>query len=179
MTDECLPAKLAQYIRNSNIALAMSDTSTDAPLILVNAAFCKLTGYEEDEVVGQNCRFLQGPETKDDMRQPMHDFVHGHGEDSGRFPIVNYRKDGMPFHNYVFMTRLRDHHGEVQYILASQFDMSSATQRAKVRSNDAKLGQALSDVEQIGREFGLAMIGSAEILAASVATMAKLNLLEQ
>ena len=82
-------------------------------------------------------------------------------------------KDGSSFHNYVFMTRLRDPQGEIRFILASQFDMSSAVKRARVHTNDAQLRAALSDVDQIGREFGLAMQESAQLLADSVATMAR------
>lgn len=167
------PKRLETYLQSSGIALALSDATQDAPLIAVNDAFCDLTGYDTADVIGRNCRFLQGPDTSDEMRAPLHDFVHGKGKDAGRFPILNYRKDGSSFHNYVFMTRLRDPQGEVRFILASQFDMSSAVKRARVQTNDAQLRAVLSDVDQIGREFGLAMQESAQLLADSVATMAR------
>ena len=35
----------------------------DCPLMYVNEAFCRMTGYDQDEILGRNCRFLQGPET--------------------------------------------------------------------------------------------------------------------
>ncbi|WP_240789604.1 PAS domain-containing protein [Pseudooceanicola onchidii] len=171
-----MPQRLTDYLRGSNIALALSDTSEDAPLVLVNKSFCDLTGYDEEDVLHQNCRFLQGEATTEEMRKPLHDFVHGVGADAGRFPILNYRKDGTPFHNYVFMSRLRDDAGKARYILASQFDMTSAVKRSKIQSNDDTLRDTLSDVEQIGREYGLAMIGSAKLLADSVAMMARLSL---
>jgi len=174
-----LPERLTTYLRGSGIALALSDTSSDAPLVLVNDAFCDLTGYSEDDVLNQNCRFLQGEGTTEDMRRPLHDFVHGVGPDAGRFPILNYRKDGTAFHNYVFMTRLRNDADVVEYILASQFDMTSAIERSTISDNDEKLRHALSDVEQIGREYGLAMMGSAKLLADSVAMMARLSLSER
>ena len=176
MSETGLPDRLGSYVRKSGIALALSDTSTDAPLLVVNKAFCDLTGYSEDEVVGQNCRFLQGPETTEEMREPLHDFVHGQGGDSGRFPILNYRKDGSTFMNYVFMTRLRDEADTVRFILASQFDMSTAVRRSKIGSNDERLGRTLSDMDQIAREFGLAMVESAQLLSDSVATMARFSL---
>ena len=171
-----LPKALHDYIKKSNIALALSAIKDDAPLLVVNKSFCEMTGYSEDEVVGHNCRFLQGPDTTESARQPLHDFVHGDGKDSGRFPILNYRKDGTAFHNYVFMSRLKDTGGQPQFILASQFDMTTALQRSKISLNDEKLQDALSDVDQIGREFGLAMMGSAGLLADSIALMAKLTL---
>ncbi|MDM8167730.1 PAS domain-containing protein [Roseovarius sp.] len=170
-----LPPALGDYIRKSGVALAVSTTGGDAPLIAVNEAFCKLTGYSEDEVTGKNCRFLQGPNTTEEERQPLHDFVHGQGGDSDRFPITNYRKDGSEFRNFVFMSRLYDAHGKAQLILASQFDMTSAMQRSEIAKNDAKLSQALTDVEQIGREYGFAMMGSAQLIADSVATLARMS----
>lgn len=173
---ETLPPSLRDYILKSNIALAVSQTEDDAPLILVNDAFCKLTGYSNEEVVGHNCRFLQGPDTSEEMRQPLHDFVHGEGPDNGRFPILNYRKDGSTFLNFVFMTRLLGAGRKPRFILASQFDMTTALRRSELSHNDEKLRRVLSDVEQIGREFGLAMVGSAQMIADSIAMMAKLSL---
>ena len=170
-----LTPALHDYIKKSGVALALSAIEDDAPLLVVNEAFCDMTGYSEDEVVGHNCRFLQGPDTNDSARQPLHDFVHGNGGDSGRFPILNYRKDGSAFHNYVFMSRLKDTGGQPQFILASQFDMTTALKRSQISLNDEKLQDVLSDVGQIGREFGLAMMGSAGLLADSIALMAKLT----
>lgn len=170
-----LPPALRDYIQKSGVALAVSTTEGDAPLIAVNDAFCKLTGYTEDDVTGHNCRFLQGPATTEEQRQPLHDFVHGDGGDNGRFPITNYRKDGSEFRNFVFMSRLFDHAGQARLILASQFDMTTAMQRSEISKNDAKLSRALTDVEQIGREYGYAMIGSAQLIADSVATLARMS----
>ena len=171
-----LPDRLAAYLQRSGVALAVSVCEGDAPLMFVNDAFTKLTGYTEDEVKGRNCRFLQGEGTSEEQRQPLHDFVHGLGEDSGRFPILNYRKDGSEFLNYVFMSRIRDSSDAVRYIIASQFDMTNAMQRSKIRQNDETLRTVLSDVEQMGREYGLAMMSSAQQLADSVAMMARLSL---
>lgn len=170
-----LPPALSDYIQKSGVALAVSTTEGDAPLIAVNGAFCKLTGYDAEDVTGQNCRFLQGPNTPEEQRQPLHDFVHGDGGDNGRFPILNYRKDGSEFHNFVFMSRLFDPSGRARLILASQFDMTTALQRSDIAKNDAKLSRALTDVEQIGREYGYAMMGSAQLIADSVATLARMS----
>ncbi|WP_226627306.1 PAS domain-containing protein [Alloyangia pacifica] len=175
-SQDSFPRTLGDYIRKSRIALAVSSVEEDAPLIVVNDAFCKLTGYAPEDVLGQNCRFLQGEGTTDEMRRPLHDFVQGTGPANGRFPILNYRKDGSDFFNFVFMTRLFDAGGTARFILASQFDMTSALRRAGLPQNDEVLKRTLSDVEQIGREFGLAMVGSAQLIADSVALMARLSL---
>ncbi|ETX29212.1 PAS domain-containing protein [Roseivivax isoporae] len=170
------PGALGAYIARSGVALALARGDEDSPLLVVNEAFCKLSGYDADDVIGRNCRFLQGAETRDKDRQAIRDFLDDDSVEQGRFPILNYRKDGTPFHNLVFMARLRGAEGDTRYILASQFDMTSALQRNRLPENDAELGRSLSDMEQIGREFGLAMLGSAEIISGSVAMMARMTL---
>ncbi|OWU78977.1 PAS domain-containing protein [Phaeobacter sp. 22II1-1F12B] len=174
-----LPASLSEYFEKSGVALALSRQEDDVPLVLVNKAFCDLTGYEPDDVIGKNCRLLQGPDTKASSIDALHEFVHDDSVNSGRFPILNYRKDGSSFHNFVFMTRLRDRRGKTQYILASQFNLGSAIKRTEIEKNDRKLNKSITDVESVGRDFGLAMMGSAEILADSIATVAKLSLNEE
>ncbi len=171
-----LPRALEEQFERSGVALALSDGGPDAPLVLVNEAFCTLTGYDRTEVEGVNCRFLQGEGTTADQRHALRDFVHDGRADSGRFPILNYRKNGEAFLNFVFMSRLRDRSGVTRYIIASQFDLTDADRRTRLAGSDAELGKRLSDVDVISREFGLAMIGSARILAESAATIARLSI---
>jgi PAS domain S-box-containing protein len=112
------------FIQMSPIAYAVSDPrAPDNPLIAVNAAFCMLTGYGEQEAIGRNCRFLAGEATEpwltDRLRQAVRD----------RRPelvdILNYKKDGTPFRNAVLVTPLFDEGGELQLFLGSQVELSS------------------------------------------------------
>ncbi len=171
-----LPEALADYIRRSRIALAVSTMTGDVPLILVNRKFCDLTGYDPQDVEGRNCRLLQGPDTPDADRAELHAFVHDPERESGRFRVLNYRKDGSTFDNLVFMSRLRDAGGAPRFMLASQFDMTSAEQRRARPANDSRLTHELSEIQTMGRQFGLAMEGSAAAISQSVAMLAKLHL---
>ncbi len=176
MSHTNLPEKLTAYLSRSNVALALSEGGGDVPLSYVNKAFCDLTGYKPDEVVGQNCRFLQGEESDPAHKQALHDFVMNPNVDSGRFPILNYRKDGTTFLNFVLMTRLRDRKGNTRFILASQFDMTSAEKRSNMPAHDKKLSAELAEVNAMGVEFGLAMRGSAQTIADSIAMLARMSL---
>lgn len=174
---EVLPPGLRQTLDKSRVALCLASPDLpDFALGYVNDAFCTLTGYRRDEVVGRNCRFLQGPDTTPDSVAAMRAFVASHDTDEGRFPVVNYRSDGTRFLNVVFMARLRDHAGRTRFILGSQFDLTSSIDR--LTQNDDDLGRDLVELKAMERETGLAMMGSARMLSDSIATIARLALAE-
>src|SRR5262245_9996462 len=81
-----------------NDGMVISDASTpDMPIVYANPAFERLTGYRPEEVLGRNCRFLQGH----DMRQPGLDLVRKtlRSGSSCVATVRNYRKDGTLFWN--------------------------------------------------------------------------------
>ena len=109
------------------IADALAD---DMPLIYVNAAFERLTGYSADELLGRNCRFLQ----RDDVDQPGLEALrraYAAGR-SVRVVLRNYRKDGTLFWNELDLTPYRDQHGRLTEYIATQRDVSE-----RVRSESA------------------------------------------
>ncbi|GAB7093661.1 hypothetical protein JCM30237_08130 [Halolamina litorea] len=96
--------------------------SEDVPMIYANEAFCRITGYSLGEVLGQNCRFLQGentdPETVDRIRTAV---------ETGNaitVELLNYRKDGTPFWNRLEITPIRNDRGELTHFLGSQRDIT-------------------------------------------------------
>ena len=93
----------------------------DNPIVFVNDAFARLTGYTRDETLGRNCRFLQGPGTNVDdvarLRQAIAERVPIEIE------LLNYKKDGSIFWNRVLVSPVFDA-GEVTYFFASQLDVT-------------------------------------------------------
>lgn len=71
----------------------------DNPVIYISEGFSKLTGYDYDDVVGKNCRFLQGPETTEEDRKRIYDAIKREKECSVN--LLNYKKDGTKFVNEV------------------------------------------------------------------------------
>lgn len=94
----------------------------DNPIIYCNNAFLKLTGYSEEELIGRNCRLLQGEETDPAAVAKLRAAVEA-AEDVA-LDILNYRKDGSKFWNALFVSPVRDHTGEVIYFFASQLDFT-------------------------------------------------------
>jgi PAS domain S-box-containing protein len=94
----------------------------DNPVIFANHAFLRMTGYELTEIIGSNCRFLQGPETDratiDEVRSAVADRRELATE------ILNYRKDGSTFWNALFISPVFNEQGELVYYFGSQLDVS-------------------------------------------------------
>ncbi len=109
-------------IRFSPIATVVSDpTKPDNPLIAVNEAFCALTGYSEDEVIGRNCRFLRGPDTENGQTEKLRSAVYG--QHPALAELINYRKDGSPFRNAVMIAPLFDDDGNLELFVGSQIEV--------------------------------------------------------
>jgi PAS domain S-box-containing protein len=94
----------------------------DNPIVFANRAFLNMTGYAADEIVGRNCRFLQGPDTDAATLGEVRAAVAAEREIATE--ILNYRKDGGSFWNALFISPVRDKAGNLIYFFASQLDVS-------------------------------------------------------
>jgi len=94
----------------------------DNPIVYTNGAFLRMTGYGRDEVVGRNCRFLQGHETDRGAVQLIREAVAANRDIS--IDLLNYRKDGTPFWNALYLSPVSNEGGEVLYFFASQLDVT-------------------------------------------------------
>ena len=94
----------------------------DNPIVFVNDSFCRLTGYDRGEIVGRNCRFLQGPDTDPADVMQLRDAIAA--PRSIEIDLRNYRKDGTPFWNRLLMAPVHDAAGQLAYFFASQLDVT-------------------------------------------------------
>ncbi|NLR97227.1 PAS domain-containing protein [Rhizobium sp. P38BS-XIX] len=126
----------------------------DNPIIFCNAAFETLTGFLSNEVVGRNCRFLQGADTSRDTVGRIRAAIEA-GSDIA-VDILNYKKNGEPFWNALFLSPVRDGANKIVYFFASQLDFTNVKSReadlaaarhraeAEVAAHTEKLRSALS-----------------------------------
>ncbi|MET3666660.1 histidine kinase dimerization/phosphoacceptor domain -containing protein [Caulobacter sp. 1776] len=131
----------AAAIRATRMAMLVTDAAqADNPIIFANDAFLKLTGYDRDEVIGRNCRFLQGPDTDPRAVQALHEAVAA-GQDI-TVELLNYRKDGSTFWNVLSFSPVRNDACEVVYFFA-QLDP------ADERTAETRSQQRRDDLEQL------------------------------
>jgi PAS domain S-box-containing protein len=93
------------------------------PIIYVNQAFCRMTGYSADEVIGRNCRFLQGDEEQD---QPAVEAMRRAIElrEPTRVVVRNRRKDGTLFWNELSLSPVVREDGRVTHFVGVQGDIT-------------------------------------------------------
>ncbi len=132
----------------------------DNPVVFANASFCRLTGYTREEIVGRNCRFLQGPDTEPATRQALRDAIAK--IEPIETDIRNYRKDGEPFWNRLLMAPVFDVDGKLVYFFASQVDVTLERERLSglERHNAALMAEVTNRLrvqQERERELALAL----------------------
>lgn len=116
------------------VAMVLTDPRVeDNPIVYVNAAFERTTGYARSAVIGRNCRFLQGEDTRKDDVDRLRRAVE-QGRDMS-VDIQNYRADGKPFLNRLIIAPITDADGEVMYFLGIQKELYD-TEREEQEADD-------------------------------------------
>ena len=129
---------LERAVNSSTEGITISSmTEVDSPLIYANKGFEQLTFYHIDEVIGKNCRFLQG---KDTQKEPVAELRRAirNGEET-TVELLNYKKDGTPFWNRLSITPLRDNKGKVTHYVGIQSDITELKEtknRLEVANNE-------------------------------------------
>ncbi|AOY00296.1 hypothetical protein BJP62_07455 [Jeongeupia sp. USM3] len=114
---------LASVIEASSLGVLIVDANADdLPLIFVNTAFEQMTGYARHEVLGKNCRFLQGRDRLQPEFETLRRLIAEHR--AGRVRVRNYRKDGSMFWNSLSLTPLTDAQGRLTHYIGVSEDIS-------------------------------------------------------
>jgi len=119
----------------------------DMPAIYCNAAFKKITGYTTEEVLGRNCRFLQGTDHQqsglDAIRRAIRQGTEAKAE------LRNYRKDGSPFWNELYIAPVKDQQGKLTHFIGIQTDITQRKrQETELANKTRELAQSNAELQQ-------------------------------
>jgi diguanylate cyclase (GGDEF)-like protein/PAS domain S-box-containing protein len=129
----------AEAVRLTRMPIVITNPRLpDNPVVFANDSFCRMTGYERNEIVGRNCRFLQGPETDAEAVSRIRAAVAA--ATRIEIDIRNHRKDGTAFWNRLMICPVRDAAGDLSYLFASQIDVTVERDRlAGLQSDNTAL----------------------------------------
>eukprot|EP00884_Botryococcus_braunii_P007045 jgi/Botrbrau1/16341/Bobra.0345s0005.1 len=127
-------------LSNLSEGITISDPNLpENPIVYCNEAFCRITGYSRQEVVGCNCRFLQGPETDPVMVEKLRNAIREGREIT--VELVNYKRNGEKFWNLLSMTPVFDSSGSLMSFIGVQSDITELIRRkeAEKELHEAKV----------------------------------------
>ncbi len=142
----------AAAVRATRMPMVITDPNqSDNPIVFVNNSFCKLTGYAREDIVGQNCRFLQGPDTDPATIVKLREAVAA--PRSIEIDICNHKKDGTQFWNRLLMAPVFDANGALAYFFASQLDVTLERERLIALEADNAILTAEREANQARLHF--------------------------
>jgi len=119
--------RLAQAVASVSDGVLITDPNQpDNPIIYSNSAFSRLTGYRQDEIVGRNCRFLQGADTDPQTVARIRQAIAERREVQAT--LINYRQDGQPFWNELKISPVFSDEGDLLYFVGIQTDITERKQ---------------------------------------------------
>ncbi|TLU71148.1 PAS domain-containing protein [Lichenicoccus roseus] len=139
-------------VQMSRMPMVLTDPhQPDDPIIFCNHAFELLTGCTQEEILGRNCRFLQGdatdPNTVVEIRRSLCAGRDVHLE------MLNYRKDGSTFWNALFISPVVDTSGKLVYHFASQIDVSRRREAEAVMQQAQRMETLGAMASSLANEF--------------------------
>ncbi len=137
-----IPQILSTILDSTSNGITLADPDIeDMPIVYANKSFETMTGYAQAEIIGRNCRFLQGTDRDQDARYRLRKAI------DERLPVEvdirNYKKSGEMFHNHLVLTPLFDDENQVLYYLGVQYDI---TMQVEADQELARLKQRLAQL---------------------------------
>ena len=118
-----IPQVLTQILDNCINGVTLADPDLpDMPIVYANEAFEKITGYTREEVIGKNCRFLQGEHRDEAKHAQIREAIKNC--QPIEINLKNYKKNGDLFYNHLALTPLFDQEGNLIYYLGIQYDVT-------------------------------------------------------
>ncbi|GAA5417406.1 blue-light photoreceptor [Paraliobacillus ryukyuensis] len=131
-----------QALDHTKVGLIITDPALeDHPIIYVNQGFINMTGYQADEIIGKNCRFLQGKETNPETIDAIREAIKQ--KESITVQLYNYKKDGMPFWNELAIDPMWIEEEQKLYFVGVQKDVTYEKEQERL------LQEALNEMDEL------------------------------
>ncbi|NJR41365.1 MAG: EAL domain-containing protein [Akkermansiaceae bacterium] len=129
---------LEQAFFDTSTSIVITDPNQpDNPVIFVNPAFTKMTGYTAAEIIGKNCRLLQGTDTDPTVVQQLREAITH--RQSTTCTILNYRRDKTPFWNEITVDPVFDETGQLIHFVAMQRSSTTRQQVSDLKQMEERL----------------------------------------
>jgi len=123
----------ALWTFNEDRSFCVSDSSKkDCPIVYCNAGFLSLTGYSMKEIIGKNCRFLQGAGTEESSRARLRKGIKA--KKTVVTVLKNYKKDGKPFWNRITCAPMLSENSDTPRFIVGIQCVISAEEAVKLRA---------------------------------------------
>ncbi|PVH36861.1 hypothetical protein PAHAL_6G185200 [Panicum hallii] len=123
----------------------------DNPIIFASDSFLRLTEYSREEILGRNCRFLQGPETDRGTVKKIRDAIDNQTEVTVQ--LINYTKSGKKFWNLFHLQPMRDQKGDVQYFIGVQLDGTERVRDAAAKDGAMLVKKTADNIDEAAKEL--------------------------
>jgi diguanylate cyclase (GGDEF)-like protein/PAS domain S-box-containing protein len=130
--------QLARAIASTSWGVVVTDPhQPNYPIVFVNPAFTQITGYSAAEIIGKNCRILQGSETDPATVQQIRQAIAA--QQPVTCTILNYRQDGVPFWNELTLDPIFDDQGNLAQYVGIQRDVTAQKRTAEQKQVEERL----------------------------------------
>ncbi|KAG8050879.1 hypothetical protein GUJ93_ZPchr0009g2113 [Zizania palustris] len=123
----------------------------DNPIIFASDSFLQLIEYSCEEILGRNCRFLQGPKTDRATVRKIRDAIDNHTEVTVQ--LINYTKSGKNFWNLFHLQPMRDQKGDVQYFIGVQLDGTERTRDDAAKEGVILVKKTADNIDEAAKEL--------------------------
>ncbi|WP_279285265.1 PAS domain-containing protein [Litoreibacter roseus] len=149
---DSITERTAKNLEDSPIAITVADPKVeDMPIVFANKAFCNLSGYDRQDVIGRNCRFLQGAHENAEAREEIRSALAAN--QSVQVVLNNTTADGYDFQNLLFLEPIKDRSGALRFYIGSQFAVRPQDTARYLERHTASLDSTISHLLKLNHNL--------------------------